>query len=47
LWHEFGDLCFAFAFIVAAAVFGGEHDKVSNLIDVLWCPVLIGVVCSA
>ena len=44
-WHEFGYPCFALAFIVAAAVFGGEHDKVSNLIDVLRCPVFIGMVC--
>jgi hypothetical protein len=45
LWHEFSDPCFAFAFIVAAPVFGGEHDKVSNLVDVLQCPVFVGVVC--
>jgi hypothetical protein len=45
LWHEFGNPCFAFAFIIVAAVFGGEHNKVSNLVDVLWCLVFVGVVC--
>ena len=46
-WHEFGNLCFAFAFVVVVAVFGGKHDKVSYLINVLRHPVFIGVVCLA
>ena len=44
-WHKFGDSCFAFAFVIAAAIFSGEHDKVADLVDILWCPVLIGMVC--
>jgi hypothetical protein len=44
LQHEFGDLCFAFAFVVVAVIFSGEHDKVANLIDILWCLVFIGMV---
>ena len=43
--HEFSDLCFAFAVVVAAAIFGGKHDKVTNLINIHWCPVFIGIVC--
>jgi hypothetical protein len=43
--HEFGDTCFAFAFVVASAVFCGEHHEVSNLVDVLWRSVFVGVVC--
>ena len=45
LWHEFGNPCLAFAFVVVVAVFGGEHSKVTNLIDILWCLVFIGMVC--
>ena len=37
--HEFGNPCLAFVFVVAAAVFCGEHYEVTNLIEVLWCPV--------
>jgi hypothetical protein len=44
-WHKFGNPCFAFASVVAAAVFSGEHDKVPNLINILWCLVFIGMVC--
>ena len=43
--HEFSDLCFAFVFVVVAAIFSGKHDKVINLINILQCPVFIGVVC--
>ena len=45
--HEFSNLCFAFVFVVAAAIFGGKHDKVTNLINIFWCLVFIGVVCLA
>ena len=43
--HEFSDSCFAFVFVVAAVIFGGKHDKVANLINLLWCLVSIGMVC--
>ena len=46
-WHEFGNPCLAFAFVVAAAVFGGEHNKVTDLIDILRCPVFISMICLA
>ena len=45
--HEFGNLCFAFAFVVAAVVVSGKHDKVTDLINIFRCPVFIGVVCLA
>ena len=44
LWHEFGNLCLAFAFVGVAAVFGGEHNKVTDLIDILRCPVFISMI---
>jgi hypothetical protein len=44
-WHEFGNSCFAFAFVIAVAIFGREHYKVINLIHILWHLVLIGMVC--
>ena len=43
--HKFGDSCFAFAFVIVAAIFSREHDTVADLVDMLRCPVLIGVVC--
>ena len=42
--HEFSDACFAFAFVVASAVFSGEHHEVADLVDVLWRSVFVGVV---
>jgi hypothetical protein len=39
-WHEFGNLCFAFAFVIAVSIFSGEHDKVADLIDIFGCLVL-------
>ena len=42
--HKFGYPCFAFSFVISAVIFSGEHDKVTNLIDVFWCPVFIGMV---
>ena len=42
--HKFGYPCFAFSFVILAAIFGGEHDKVTNLIDIFWCSVFIGMV---
>ena len=43
--HEFGYMGFSFAFVVAAAVFGGKHQEVPDLINILWGMVFIGVVC--
>ena len=36
---------FSLAFVVAAAVFGGEHHKVTDLINFFWCTVFVGMVC--
>src|ERR1700679_3035892 len=47
LWHKFGHAGFAFAFVIAAAVFGREHHEVANLVDVLGCAVFVGMVCLA
>ena len=43
--HEFSNSCFAFAFVVVVAVVSGKHDKVTDLINILQCPVFIGMVC--
>ena len=31
-------------FVVAVVVFSGKHHKVTNLINVFWCTVFIGMV---
>ena len=45
LWHEFGYVGFSLAFVVAVVVFSGEHHKVTDLINVFWCTVFVGMVC--
>jgi hypothetical protein len=44
-WDEFGNSCFAFAFVVVVVIVSGEHDEVFDLIDIFQCPVFIGMVC--
>ena len=44
-WHKFGYMGFSFAFVVAAVVFGGKHQKAANLVNILWCVIFIGMVC--
>ena len=36
---------FSFVFVVAAAIFSGKHDEVTNLVNVFWCMVFVGMVC--
>ena len=45
LWHEFGHRSFSFAFVVAVVVLSEEHHKVSNLVNIVWGAVFVGVVC--
>ena len=45
LWHEFGYVGFSLVFVVAATVFGGEHYKVADLVNIFWCTMIIGMVC--
>ena len=44
-WNKFGYTGFSFAFLVVAAVFGGKHHKVADLINVFWCAMFVGMVC--
>ena len=43
-WHEFGNMGFSVVFAVAAAIFSGKHNEVTNLINVFWCMVFVGMV---
>ena len=44
-WHEFCNTGFAFAFVIASAIFHGEHDKVTDGVDLFRCTMLICMVC--
>ena len=42
-WHEFCDAGLSLAFVVPVAVFCGEYDKVTNLVDIFQHVVLVGM----